>query len=333
MTTAGRVEHGTPEMEEGFCAMIGQHPSMLSLFDAMRRAAASQAPVLIEGPTGVGKELVAAGLHRLSGVRGPLVALNVACLPESIVESELFGAVRGAFTGSGGDRAGVVATAEGGTLFLDEAGDLTTAVQAKLLRTLESGLYRPVGACRERTASFRLVMTVQEPPRCLLADGRWRPDFYYRTAGIVLSVPALQARPTDIALLARYLLRRAGAEPPTASALEGIASYSWPGNVRQLKRAVERAVFRAGVTNVCAESILEAARDMDPDWSPTRRQSGDAPVTLHDQERARIVEALEGATSTRQAAADLGLSIHQLYRRLHNHGISTPRGGESRKRN
>jgi transcriptional regulator with PAS, ATPase and Fis domain len=308
--------------------MIGRHPLMLALYGAIERAAVIRAPVLIEGATGVGKDLVAQAVHALSGVAGPLVVLNVTTLPDTLVESELFGAVRGAYTGSVVDREGVVGAAAGGTLFLDEAGDLTHAVQAKLLRTLEAGQYRPVGAGQERRASFRLIMTIQESPMTLLATDRWRADFYYRIAGLALKVPSLRARPTDIPLLASHLLSSMVAGGCSAPMLRELSEYEWPGNIRQLKRAIERAVFHAGHSAVTPEAILEAAREMDPACrNPSAVRAGARP-TLLAQERERIVEALASTRSTREAAGCLGLSVYQLYRRLRRHDIPAPHSRE-----
>lgn len=309
-------------IERPFHDMIGRHPLMLALFDAIERAAAGRAPVLIEGATGVGKDLVARALHALSGLSGPLVALNVATLPDTLVESELFGAVRGAYTGSAVDREGLIGAAAGGSLFLDEAGDLSHAAQAKLLRTLEAGQYRPVGACRERQAAFRLIMTVQASPRTLLGTKRWRPDFYYRIAGIALKVPPLQARPSDIPLLAGHLLASMGDGVNAVPALKVLSEYHWPGNVRQLKRAIERAMFGAGASPVTAETILEAAHEMDPSWREPPSSAGGCRPTLLANEREQIMAAMASTRSTREAAGWLGLSVYQLYRRLRRHEIS-----------
>jgi len=324
MSTAVSWDRPAGSVERPFHGMIGRHPIMLALYDAIERAAGVRSPVLIEGATGVGKDLVAQAVHALSGVSGPLVALNVATLPDTLVESELFGAVRGAYTGSVIDREGVVGAATGGTLFLDEAGDLTHAVQAKLLRTLEAGQYRPVGACHERRASFRLIMTVQESPLTLLATNRWRADFYYRIAGLALKVPSLRARPTDIPLLASHLLSSMVTGDCSMMMLRVLSEYGWPGNVRQLKRAIERAVFHAGSLPVTPEAVLEAARDMDPACRDPSAVRGGTRPTLLAQERERIVEAMAATGSTKEAAGWLGLSVYQLYRRLRRHEISAP---------
>jgi DNA-binding NtrC family response regulator len=147
----------------GFHGMIGAHPTMLRLFDAIRRAAPLEAPVIVQGPTGTGKELVAQALHALSGRRGPCVPVNVGTIPEQLAESELFGTVRGAYTGAVSERIGLIESAQGGTLFLDEAAELSMATQIRLLRVLESGVVRPVGGTAGRHVAFRLVLCVQQP--------------------------------------------------------------------------------------------------------------------------------------------------------------------------
>lgn len=323
MTTALSLVSEHDEAAGCFHGMIGRHPLMLELFEAIRRAAGLKAPVVIEGPTGVGKDLVAQALHMLSGAPGRLVCVNVTALPETLVESELFGSLRGAFTGATGDREGVVSASANGTLFLDEAGDLPTAVQAKLLRTVETGLFRPVGAAVERRASFRLVVAVQETPRSLLVGKHWRADFYYRVAGVTLRVPRLAERQADVPLLIHHFLARLGLGPLGKSGIAFLSRYDWPGNVRQLQRAVERAAFGIGPGRLDADAILEAAMELDPDSG--RVEDLPQPTTLREQERQQIVSALRQARSTREAATTLGISLHQLYRRLKVHGIRPPR--------
>ncbi len=291
---------------------------MLRLFDQVQRAAPLESPVLVHGPTGAGKEHVAEALHTMSGRRGRFVAVNVASLPEAIADSELFGAVRGAYTGATADRGGLVASAANGTLFLDEAADLPIAVQVKLLRLLDSGVCRAVGATTARPVNFRLVLSAQLPSRDLLGTGRWRPDFYYRAAGLLLRVPPLRERVSDVPALVNHLLDHAGRPRFEPQACAPLMSHPWPGNVRQLKRAVERAIFDACGGPVTIEAIVSAAddagsRDVSPDTPPPGRRA----ASLREVERGHIESVLLSTDGdARTAAGILGLSRSQLYRRL-----------------
>jgi DNA-binding NtrC family response regulator len=298
---------------------------MRRLVETVTRAAPLDTPVVVEGPTGSGKELVAELLHTGSGRHGEFVAVNAASVPESLADSELFGVVRGAFTGAGSDRRGLIGAADGGTLFLDEAADLPLSVQTKLLRVLDSGLLRPVGGQALRRARFRLVVSVQVSPRSLVADGRWREDFYYRVAGLHIQVPALSARASDISILARHFLGEHGltiADPDRWAELEAL---EWPGNVRQLRRAVERAIFDAAGAAVAVADLLEAVREetrlraVRPAPEPAASHPS---ATLTDAIRDYITSVLsEVSGDTRAAARMLGLSRSQLYRKMQALGI------------
>jgi DNA-binding NtrC family response regulator len=308
---------------EGFCGMLGNHPSMLRLYDAIRRAAPLETPVLIEGPTGSGKELVARALHVLSGRPGAFVAVNVATLTEALADTELFGVARGAYTGAVTDRAGLIEGAREGTLVLDEAGDLAAPLQAKLLRVLESGVLRRVGEPTDRIVRFSLIVVVQRPATELVASGRWREDFYFRVAGIPLRVPSLAERSSDILRLVNHFLGdlgRPGLDPEGTAALE---ARSWPGNVRQLRRAVERAAFEADERAVTPDSILKAATALE---SPPDLRGAPTPLlSLREAEIQHINTVLRSTSfNVRRAAPVLGLSPSQLYRKLEALGIGLP---------
>lgn len=302
--------------------IVGDHPSMRRLAEVVRRAAPLDTPVIVHGPTGAGKEHVAESLHRLSGRRGALVPVNVASLSESIADSELFGAMRGAYTGASADRPGLIAAAAEGTLLLDEAADLPVLVQAKLLRALDNGTLRPVGAATDRRVRFRLVLCIQDSAQELVASGRWRPDFYYRVAGLVVRVPPLAERVSDIPLLVQYFAAQHGLPIQADADWERVMHYSWPGNVRQLRRAVDRAVFQAPGEPVEPVAILEAlADDLVVAGSGVERQCV-PPTTLRDAERNHIATMLaQTAGDVAAAAMLLGLSRSQLYRKLQRFGL------------
>lgn len=213
--------------------MIGEHPAMHRLRAEIAQAALVDAPVVIEGKTGSGKEVAVELLHQRSGRAGQLVAVNVAALPEQLIESELFGSVRGAFTGAHADRPGLIEGAAEGTLFLDEAAELPLMLQVKLLRALEGGVIRRVGATRDTRIRFRLVLSSQEPPGSLVSAGKWRSDFYYRVAGIHLRVPALAEHVSDVPLLIDHFLAQLGRPPwdrqrtePCSSPIPGRGTFA-----------------------------------------------------------------------------------------------------------
>ncbi len=223
---------------------------MQALLALARRVAASNIPVLILGETGVGKERIADVLHAESGRSGPLVAVNCAALPLTLAESELFGHVRGAFTGADGTRRGLIAAASGGSLFLDEVGDLDLTVQAKLLRVLEEGEVRMVGDTRSTPVDIRIIAATCRDLPAAVRERRFRDDLYHRLAGIVLTVPPLRDRQDDILPLACQFLADAGGtgrELPDETA-EWLCRRPWLGNVRELRQAVRRAVVLGGAT-------------------------------------------------------------------------------------
>lgn len=309
-------------MVSGSPALIGDHPLMVMLRNEIARAAREPAPVVIEGPTGVGKELCARGLHDGSGRAGRLVAVNVAALPESLQDAELFGTERGAYTGAT-SRPGLLEQASKGTLFLDEAAELTLPAQAKLLRALEEGQVRRVGGTIERRAAFRLVLTVQQPPATMLAAGRWREDFYYRVAGLVLRVPPLVERISDLKPLGDHFLAALGRSGLSPAMERVLAAHRWPGNVRELRRVLERACFLAGTDTLtdahCRRALVAVALERDVARAPASR-------TLAEVDREYICHVLHqvgGRTS--DAAKVLGLSLGQLYRRLTALGIGPRR--------
>ncbi|MCI0569881.1 MAG: sigma 54-interacting transcriptional regulator [Myxococcaceae bacterium] len=245
--------------EEGL--VVGS-PSMRRVMDAIRRLSTSRATVLVQGESGVGKELVARAVHRVSGRSGRLVSFNCAAVPPSLFEAQLFGHVRGAFTGADRDATGYVRAAHGGTLFLDEVGELPREVQPKLLRFLEAGEVHPVGAERPVQVDVRVVAATHRDLKGLVREGRFREDLYYRINVVPVHVPPLRERPEEIHLLARHILRLLrGPDAPRLSedALSALTSFSWPGNVRQLRNELERIVALHGGERVITAELLSPA--------------------------------------------------------------------------
>ncbi len=242
--------------------LVGDAPCMLEVSRRIRLVAARSTPVLIEGPTGSGKELVAEALHRLSSRnRKPFVAINCAAIPEALLEAELFGHTRGAFTGAVQGRVGRIESADGGTLFLDEIGEMPLALQAKLLRFVESGELQRVGDNETVKVDVRIVAATHRPLANHAQDGRFRADLYYRLAVFLIRTPALVDHAQDLPLLVEHFLERMGREEPVkridAAAMTTLSAHGWPGNVRELEHVLERAAILAG------DSTMITAREID----------------------------------------------------------------------
>ena len=288
-------------------AVVAEDPATREVFETARRVAPHRISVLVLGESGTGKELVAREIHRVSGRSGPFVAVNVAALAESLAEAELFGAVRGAFTGADRDRAGVVEASSGGTLFLDEIGDLAPQVQAKLLRVLQEREVRRLGETRTRSVDLRLVAATHRDLARLAEEGRFRGDLLYRLAGITVTLPPLRERPRDL----RLLLDRALLGTPLApDARAALLSWSWPGNVRELLSAVESAKALSGGGRIERHHLpprLREGRRAPPAGKGRYRAAVDG------TKRRVILETLAetGGNRTR-AAALLGLSRQSL---------------------
>ena len=240
--------------------LVTRSPLMQAVLQTIEKVAAAQTPVLIEGESGVGKELLAQLVHRRSPRAGrAFVDLNCAAVPSALLESELFGHERGAFTGAAGEKPGLVEVADGGTLFLDEVGEMAAEVQGKFLRVLDSGTFYRVGATRKHRADFRLVAATNRDLRAEVEAGRFRKDLFFRLNGVRILVPPLRERPEDVALLVAHFAR-ALPQPRrfTEEALRALESYRWPGNVRELHFAVERA-------GLLAEGALIDVADLPPE--------------------------------------------------------------------
>ena len=297
---------------ENLPGMIGRHPSMLEVYRRVRLVAPRQRSVLIVGETGTGKELVARALHRLGRSRGaPFEAVNCAAIPETLAEAELFGAEKGAYTGSGRNRPGALARAHGGTLYLDEVCSMSLAVQGKLLRAIEDHRFRRVGGQRLERAEFRVVASVSEPLEGLVERGTFRPDLSYRLRGVVVPVPPLRDRPTDIPDLARRFLTNGNAEGMAKTldpgAIRALLAYRWPGNVRELQALMETLETLVSEATISAAAvyrelaIVEAVRG-------DRRQL------------AEVLAATDGNVS--QAARASGIPRPTLHRWLREVGLA-----------
>ena len=301
--------------------MIAASPAMREVLELMQRVGPSDANVLVTGEHGTGKELVARRLHAASPrAARALVTVNVGGLSEGVFESEMFGHVKGAFTGAAADRAGRFELADGGTLFLDEIANVPLAQQAKLLRVLQTGEFERVGSSRTRAVDVRLVSATNADLRAECAAGRFREDLLFRINTIEIRLPALRDRPEDIpALASAFLARHArryrkpleGFEP---AALAALRAHPWPGNVRELDHAVERAVLMARGERVSADDLSLRATAEGP--------AAVEPTTIDAAERAMIERALRRHDGNVLAAArELGLSRSALYRRLERHGL------------
>ncbi|MBK9964239.1 MAG: sigma 54-interacting transcriptional regulator [Holophagales bacterium] len=294
---------GTPS-----ATLVTEDAATREVFETVRRVAPHRISVLVLGESGTGKELVAREVHRASRRAGPFVAVNVAALPENLAEAELFGAVRGAFTGAERDRPGVVEASSGGTLFLDEIGDLSQQIQAKLLRVLQEREVRRLGETRTRAVDLRLVAATHRDLARLVGEGRFREDLLYRIAGITVTLPPLRERPRDL----RVLLDRAFAGTPVApEARAALLSWRWPGNVRELLSAVELARAMAGPGGRVERGHLPPALRAAP--TPAAEGRGRYREAVDEAKRRVILETLAETGGNRTRAAELlGLSRQSL---------------------
>ncbi|MFO0760980.1 MAG: sigma-54 dependent transcriptional regulator [Byssovorax sp.] len=306
--------------------LVGKSRALSDIAAMIARVADSPATVLVTGPTGSGKERVARALHEGSRRKdAPFVAVNAAAVPEQLLESELFGYTRGAFTDARADKKGLFVEADGGTLFLDEIGDLPLMLQAKLLRVLQEREVRPIGAAKARSIDVRVVAATHQDLQRAIREGRFREDLFYRLAVIEIAVPPLRDRPEDILPLAEHFLRRIcaragrhveGFSTPAAKKLMG---YAWPGNVRELENAVERAVAFAQGNQVTVDDLPRAI--CEPAETDLFSSAAERLMTLEELERAYVRHVLErlGGNKVRAAAA-LGINRRTIQRWLGDEG-------------
>ncbi len=311
--------------------VLGGAPSMRRVLETVASVADADANVLIVGESGTGKELVANALHEKSRRHdGPWIKINCAALPKDLIESELFGHVRGAFTGATTEKTGLLEEANGGSLLLDEITEMPVDLQAKLLRVLEERVVRRLGGTKAVPVDFRLISSSNRSPEVAIKDGHLRQDLYFRINTVTIHVPALRERREDIPILARAFLDRYTAKH--ARHLDGIEpeayrrlmAYPWPGNVRELQHAVERAVLVARGREIVLADLPETIQQAEPDGTAA---TGVAPSavpagSLEEIERASILKALESTRWNKQAAAALlGLRRPTLYSKMRKHNI------------
>jgi len=313
---------------------VGGWSETSRLLDRLGRLASETLPVLILGDSGTGKELVARGLHAFGRRRGRShLAINCAELPESVLESELFGHTRGAFTGATTDRAGLFESAGDGTVFLDEIGELPLAAQAKLLRVLEEHRVRRIGSAQPRPLACRIVAATNRDLGGEIARGRFRSDLYYRLRGSQLSLPALRDRRADVLPLAELFAARAalrfrrGRVELSGEARLALLSHDWPGNIRELRQTIEVAVLGAPTSTIEARDLGLVPAAAEPPASEASPL-----MSVSAVERAHILRALVSTAGNKMAAARiLGLTRQSLQRRMIRHGIATAHGNGAQR--
>jgi transcriptional regulator with GAF, ATPase, and Fis domain len=324
---------------DDFSHITGRAPAFLDALEQARRVAATETTVLLTGESGTGKEVVARAIHHGSPRKeGPFVAVNCAALPEALIESELFGHERGAFTGADRLQRGRFELAEGGTLFLDEIGELAPVVQAKLLRVLQERQYERVGGTALLDADVRLITATNRDLERAVAEGRFREDLYYRLAVFRVHLPPLRERGDDVVLLGQHFVRELGARAGkgelglSGAAREVLLTHRWPGNIRELQNAVERALIVSDGGLITAEQLgITVTRDAVAE-APARVGGSEPGVvaaprpvveSLADLERRTIIDALARVNGNKsRAAAALGVSRTQLYTRLKRFGLA-----------
>jgi DNA-binding NtrC family response regulator len=310
----------------------GTSSAWLEVLKVAETVAPTESTVLLQGESGTGKEVVARYLHELSArAQGPFLSINCGALPESLLESELFGHVKGSFTGAEADRTGAFEAADGGTVFLDELGELPAALQPKLLRVLESGTIKRVGANEEKKVDVRVIAATHRDLRRMVNSGAFREDLFFRLSVLPVLVPPLRDRPTDVAVLARHFfertLRAAGFEGPaprlSQESLSVLMRRSWPGNVRELKNVVERAVILADQAKLEAGDLAELFRVR---TASTGGELSDERLPLEELkrrfEREYLVKLLARYPKDRtKAAEEAGIHPKSLQRLLRRHGL------------
>jgi len=306
--------------------LVGSSPSMQRAIQLLQKVAPTDATVLVRGASGTGKELVARALHYNSPRRGrPLVTVNCAALQETLLESELFGHEKGAFTGAVQTKAGLVEVAEGGTLFIDEIAEMAPGPQAKLLRVLEDGHYRRVGSTQENQADVRVVAATNRPLEEAIKAGKFREDLYYRLNVVTIQLPLLRERRQDIPELVGHFLttRQIGATRYRieSNALEALVRYDWPGNVRELANVLERAQILAEDHVISLDDLPESLVE-----SPASESTTTDPDYLREIERRHVVEILQRVKGNKvHAAKALGISRRALYRLIAKYHLESTR--------
>lgn len=306
--------------------IIGQSPVMQEVFDTIRQAGPSRANILVEGESGTGKELVAHAIHRLSAqAQGPFIPVHCAALSQNLLESELFGHEKGAFTGAVERRRGRFELADGGTLFLDEIGEIDPAIQVKILRVLEEHKFERVGGQDTIEVDVRLIAATNRDLKKMVAEGKFREDLFYRLYVVVVHLPPLRERAGDIPLLTQHFLKELSEtngkkiESITPDAMDILSAYSWPGNVRELRNIVERMIVLSRGEKLTVRDIPAAIRE---GVQPRSVSVSAANLSLDEVEKQLIINALRNHGENRtKAAAQLGISRRTLHRKLNEYGL------------
>ena len=317
---------------QGFEDMLGSSAAMKAVQDLISRVADSDSTVLISGESGTGKELVAKALHRRGKRRdGPFVAINCAAMPEALLESELFGHAKGAFTDARAAKRGLFVEASGGTLFLDELGELPLSMQPKLLRALEERTVRPVGGSTEVPFDVHLVTATNRDLETTVAEGRFRDDLFYRINVVRVELPPLRARGHDILLLAQHFVERFATKNGrrvvglSSAVAKKLLAYAWPGNIRELQNCIEQAVALARYDEIAVDDLPERIRDYRPANILVVGEDPSELVPLEVVERRYILRVLEAAGGNKSVAARiLGLDRKTLYRKIRELGLQPP---------
>jgi len=317
-----------------FEEMLGDSTPMQEVYRLLSRIAETDASVLVTGESGTGKEVVARALHRRSPRRDrPFVALNCAAMPEALLESELFGHARGAFTDARTAKTGLLVQADGGTVFLDEIGELPLGMQPKILRALQERTVRPVGATEERKIDVRIVAATNRDLEQAIEERRFREDLYFRINVIHLELPPLRARGNDVLLLAQHFVERFSrrlARPVTGispAAAERLVSYAWPGNVRELQNCVERAIALTSFETIAVDDLPERIRNYRSSHIVLAGDDLSELVSMEEVERRYVLRVLEAAAGNKLVAARvLGFDRRTLYRKLERWGIHVAEG-------
>ncbi len=313
-----------------FDEMVGKSPAMQEVFDLLSRVAETEATVLITGESGTGKELVAHALHKRGRRKdGPFVAVNCAAMPEQLLESELFGHMKGAFTDAKATRTGLFVTAQGGTLFLDEIGEMPMGMQVKLLRALQERMVRPIGGGGEVPFDTRIVAATNRDLETEVSEGRFREDLFYRINVVRIHVPGLRARASDTLLLAQHFIERFARVNDkrvtglSSGAAEKLLAYSWPGNVRELQNCMERAVALTRYEHIVVDDLPEKIRDYKASAVIVDSDDPSDLLSMDEVEKRYILRVLEAVGGNKtQAAEVLGFDRKTLYRKLERFGAS-----------
>ncbi len=326
LTRENRALKRELDRQFGFSEIIGTSPALKQVFDVVEKVANTTAGILIQGESGTGKELIARAVHFYSGrADRSFLAVNCGALPESLLESELFGHVKGAFTGAVGEKKGLFRAADGGTLFLDEIAEMPMALQVKLLRALQEQEVLPVGSATPVRFDARIIAATNKNLEGEVAEGRFREDLFYRLNVIEIDLPPLRERREDIPLLARHFAAKiaraqsAADKALTPDAMRALVGYHWPGNVRELENAVERAFILSGdeidVAALPPKIAADSSRALE------MRDPEGVRATLEETERRHIIEVLRSVDDDKNRAATiLGIDLSTLYRKMKKYG-------------